>query len=85
MALDGPHRRIPARAGKRDNARAVGRWERGPSHHKQLKGVKTALSVFTPWWRCTVLNIVSCGTDVINQQDKQITPNKPFISQLICK
>lgn len=35
------------------------------------------MPVFAPWYGCTVPNIVSCGTDVINHQDKQITPNNP--------
>lgn len=35
------------------------------------------MHIFSPSYECTVPNVVSCGTDVINHQDKQITPNNP--------
>lgn len=63
-------------ASNRDNAGEAGRWVRGLSYTIYPKGVNQRCP-FSLWYGCTLPNSVSCGTDVINHQDKQITPNNP--------
>lgn len=68
--------RVPGRVGKRDNTREVGGWARGLCYLLHLKGAKQHCLFSLPGINVQ-FSILSAVGHVINQQDKQITPNNP--------